>query len=104
MSCDDGLAHLREMLAEKMEGQIVPGSLTVRRIREDCPHCKATIQEVLTTSPPRCPNCRGFLAPPLRMIGMDVKIDPSLPEGRIEMRDKDGRLRGAIVNIGGEEP
>ena len=32
---------------------------------EPCPWCGKPVAEVLTSAPPRCPQCKGFLGPPL---------------------------------------
>ena len=45
-----------------------------------------------------CLTGPGYVPPTL--FGMRVLIDPTLPEGRIELRDRSGRVLGAIENIG----
>ena len=37
---------------------------------------------------------------PPTLFGMLILIDPTLPEGRIELRDRGGCVLGAIENIG----
>lgn len=34
------------------------------------------------------------------LLGMPIIVDHSLPIGRLELRDRDGRVLGAIDNIG----
>ncbi len=35
-----------------------------------------------------------------KLMGMPLRFDRSLPPGRIELRDRDGRVLGRIDNIG----
>ena len=37
--------------------------------------------------------------PPRYLFGMSVLLDLALPEGRIELRDQDGRVVGAIEGV-----
>lgn len=87
------------------------------QLGEDCPHCGVKLTEVLTTHPPRCPRCLGYLAPPpVKVFFQDVELvpasaqtiiggaDPLLPEDTAEFRDKDGNVVGVIANIGKDEP
>lgn len=36
----------------------------------------------------------------LKLLGLPLRFDRSLPKGRIELRDADGRVLGAIEDVG----
>lgn len=42
----------------------------------------------------------GFYFEETELFGLPVRFDRSLPPDRIELRDRDGRLLGAIENVG----